>query len=456
MNANPVDASSAGLRSTMPLVAQQLFDALGRHAHGGALLALERAGIGPPTVDVGPHRVAGLGITVPLMSPTPSIDVEAYLDAPPHADLSKLRIAVSADHGAYGSAERVAAALKALGVAEVTIVAPQEGERMNYGVSTHAALELLEQGKVDRVVSFCGNGLGALDVANLHAFAKPPRIKPPIYGDNLWAIVLGKASGADVLALGARLIGGEGPTLSAFLKAFLDEPPAPSATHAPQHGITSKLIDPKPERIAGRTLRAPVDELIGLDREERTRIAALPVTVYFNPNDDAVPAQMKALKQWLPATVRFRAWQGNELPPVHDGERAIVLSQRGSAAVSTHPWGFFTPDGEPNNAHRVHRAEHLKSVTAFVRDTTGPGGLTLDLPADALTDAACGGAHHDLLKLLVKGFLLAEQGEATAHKALYGEALQFGTAMLEHGAPPPELASWGEALEHARTTARTV
>ena len=51
VNANPVDASSAGLRSTMPLVAQQLFDALGRHAHGGALLALERAGIGPPTVD---------------------------------------------------------------------------------------------------------------------------------------------------------------------------------------------------------------------------------------------------------------------------------------------------------------------------------------------------------------------------------------------------------------------
>lgn len=444
-----------GLPTSMPLAAQLAFDQAARSSEGAALAALKAAGVDPTVVDAGAKRTTGIGITVPLMAPLPSIDLAGYLDAPVHRDLSKLRIAVSADHGGYGKAEATAAALKALGVGEVIIIAPTAGERMNYGVSTHAALELKEQGKVDCVVCFCGNGLGALDVANLHAFAEQPRIAPPVYGDNLWAVVEGKRRGADVLALGARLLGDDERTLRAYLKAFLDEPPEPKAGGAPLHGITSKLIDPKPERIAGRTLDRPIAELVGLDRDERARIEARPVTVYFRPGDDGVAAQLKALKQWLPTSVRYQAWDGDKLPPVKDGERALLLSAHGCGEVSTHPWGFFTPEHEANTEHRVHRAEHVKSVKAFVRDTTGAGGLTLDLPSAALTDAACGGAAHDLLKLLVKSFLLGEQGEAGAHKALYGEALQFGTAMLEHGAPPPELASWGAALEAARRSARS-
>ncbi|OGQ09830.1 MAG: hypothetical protein A2138_19205 [Deltaproteobacteria bacterium RBG_16_71_12] len=453
---NSTDSGLAvGLPTTMPLGAQLAFDQAGRAFEGSALAALVQAGVGPTVVDAGPDRTTGIGITVPLMPPMPSIDLAAYLGAPPTRDLSKVRVAVSADHGGYGKAEATAAALKALGVGEVIIIAPKPGERMNYGVSTQAALELKEQGRVDQVVCFCGNGLGALDVANLHAFAEPPRIAPPVYGDNLWAVAEGRRRGADVLALGARLLGDDARALQAFLKAFLDEPPEPKGGGAPQHGVTSKLIDAKPERIAGRTLAQPIAQMVSLSKDERGRIAARPITVWFNPNDDAVPAQLTALKRWLPRSVRFQAWDGATLPKVKDGERALLLAQHGCGAVATHPWGFFTPEHEPNTERRVHRAEHVKSVAAFVRDTAGPAGLTLDLPAGALTDAACGGAGHDLLKLLVKTFLLAEQGEATAHKALYGEALQFGAAMLEHGAPPPELASWGEALEAARRGARS-
>ncbi|MCC7075244.1 MAG: RpiB/LacA/LacB family sugar-phosphate isomerase [Deltaproteobacteria bacterium] len=440
---------------TLPLAAHQLFEMHALGAESAAVTALQGAGLGPTVVDVGPRRTVGVGITVPLMTPLPSIELGAYLDAPPTRDLSKLRIAVSADHGGYGKAEATAAALKELGVGDVVIIAPRQGERMNYGVSTHAALELKEQGKVDHVVCFCGNGLGALDVANLHAFADPPRIAPPVYGDNLWTIVEGQARGADMLALGARLLGDDAALLKAYLKAFLDEPPAPLPGGTPMHGVSSKLVDPKPERIAGRTLASPIGTLVKLDANERARAAARPTTVYFNPSDEAVPAQLTALKQWLPKTVRFQAWEGDALPKVNDGERALLLSQHGCREVSTHPWGFFTPEHEPNSEHRVHRAEHVKSVAAFVRDSAGAGGLTLDLPSGALSDAACGGAAHDLLKLLVKTFLLAEQGEAGAHKALYGEALQFGTAMLAQGAPPPELASWGEALEAARRGARS-
>lgn len=438
-----------------PAFAQQAFDEAARGAEGQALQALQQAGLDRSVVDRGPKRTTGLGITIPLMVPKPGVELAAFLAKPLEADLSSLRIAISADHGAYGCAERTAQLLKSLGVGSVSIIAPKEGERMNYGVSTHAALELYEAGKADRVISFCGNGLGALDVCNLHAFGKAPRIAPPVYGDNLWKVVQGKERGAEVLALGARLLAGNDDVLKAYLKAFLDKAPAPTPTAAPQHGVSSSLIDPKPERIAGRTLKSPIVDEIKLTAGDKARIAARPTTIYFNPEDAAVPAQMKALKKWLPPSVRFVAWDGQALPDTKAGERTLLLSGPGCPAVSTHPWGFFTPEDEPNSSHRVHRAEHVNSVKSFARDTGGPGGLTLDLPCAALTDAACGGADHDLLKLLVKTFLLTEPSEAPPHKALYGEALQFGAALLETGSIPPELASWGAALEQARAGARS-
>lgn len=423
-------------------------------AQANAAQALADAGLGSAVVDVGPQRRTGLGVTVPIMQPLPSIDLARFLAEPPRTDLGKLRIAVSADHGAYGRAEQTAAILKSLGVGHVVVIAPHEGERMNYGVSTHAAIDLLERGEVDRVVSFCGNGLGALDLANQHATLGGGAAKPPLYGDNLWSIVDGRARGANVLALGARLLNVKDDPLAAFLKAFVDDPPKPAHTHTPQHGVTSKLVDPKPERIAGRTLPGPMSELVALSAEERARIEKTPTTVYFCPDDKHVPAQLKALKALLPKSVRFRAWDGRELPKSSAHERVVLLSERGCAQVSTHPWGFYAPADEPNAARRVHRAEHVSSIKSFVRTTDAALGMTLDLPASALTDKATGGTAHDVLKLFVKTFLLESASDGHAHKALYGEALEFGAAMITTGQAPPALSSWTDALAAARAGIR--
>jgi hypothetical protein len=172
-------------------------------APNAALQAIAAAGVSKSVVDSGPARTVGLGITVPIMEPRPSIDVAAYVNEPSKRDLSKVRIAIASDHGAFGRAEKCADILKRMGVGEVVVLAPTvQGEKVPYAVTSHAALSMLEGGSVDRVISFCGNGLGALDVANQHAEHQRSAVKPPIYGDNLWSVVNGSAAGANGLGHG--------------------------------------------------------------------------------------------------------------------------------------------------------------------------------------------------------------------------------------------------------------
>jgi ribose 5-phosphate isomerase RpiB len=432
-------------------------------APNAALQAIAAAGVSKSVVDSGPARTVGLGITVPIMEPRPSIDVAAYVNEPSKRDLSKVRIAIASDHGAFGRAEKCADILKRMGVGEVVVLAPTvQGEKVPYAVTSHAALSMLEGGSVDRVISFCGNGLGALDVANQHAEHQRSAVKPPIYGDNLWSVVNGSAAGANVLAMGGRLLDVNGDPMAAFLKAFLDEPPSPASggTSPPAHGVTSRLVDPEPKRIAKRTLTQPIKEAAKLTPDELRRAIASPVAIYFNPDDVSARDQMKTLKQMLagagrttPPNVRFIAWDGAHVPTAAPGERVLLLSDAGCAAVPTRAWGSFQPE-QP----AVERASYVNGVAAFARE----GGAILDLPCASLQDAATGGRQHDLLRLFVKTFLLESNGaqpspqsqDKDKKKALYGDSVRFTEAMLQGGALPPELASWGDKLAQVVREAR--
>jgi hypothetical protein len=437
---------------------------------GAALQALIGAGIPPSIASSGARRTTGLGITVPLMPPRPdlSISPEEYAKAPlaDRARLATMKIAISADHGAYGRAEAAANYLRSLGVGRVVVIAPEEGTRMNYAVSTGAALSLLEAGEVDRVVSFCGNGLGALDIANLFSDAQPGahRTRQPVYGDNFWTVVDGQRSDppANVLCLGARLFNVDGDPMNAFLKAFLDAPAnvdALAGDGAPRHGIASTLIDPKPERVKNRTLDdghpfagATIAEQIELTDRERKRIASTPVTIYYDPSSDQAAAQAAALKSWLPDTAQLVAWDGKTKPePQKKDERSILLSENGALFSWTRALGFWVPEDEQGGD--VHRAAHWQSVRWFV-DAAAEGPLFLDLPASALANAVTGGADHDVLKLLSKVFLLTERRGPDAHKVLYGEAIEFTRGFLAKNELSPELEAWRPQLEDAKANAR--
>ncbi len=431
-------------------------------AADAALHAMAAAGVPKGVVDTGPARTVGLGITVPIMDPQPSVDLPAYVNEPSKRDLSKLRIAIAADHGAFGRAEKCAEILQRMGVGEVVVLAPTvPGEKVPYAVTSHAALSMLEDGSVDRVISFCGNGLGALDVANQHAEHDAEHggtiVKPPVYGDNLWSVVDGQSAGANVLAMGGRLLDVNGDPMAAFLKAFLDDPPSSSSIGgSPVHGVTSRLVDPEPKRIAKRTLSQPIKDAAKLSPDELRRAVASPVAVYFNPDDKSARDQVKTLRQLLagagrtaPPNVRFIAWDGAQIPKAAPGERVLLLSDTGCPAVPTRAWGSFQPE-----QLAVHRAAYVNGVASFARG----GGAILDLPCASLRDAATGGRQNDLLRLFVKTFLL-ESSESSGpreqpQKALYGESVRFTEAMLQGGALPPDLASWGDKLAEVLRGAR--
>ncbi|MCC7381733.1 MAG: hypothetical protein IT384_07865 [Deltaproteobacteria bacterium] len=428
--------------------------------------ALDLAGIPGSVSGHGARRKTGLGITVPLMAPRPGLvgglDAYASTPLPDRARLSKLSIVVSADHGAYGRAEAAAVYLRSLGVGRVRVIAPEQGQRMNYGVSTAAALSMLEAGEADRVISFCGNGLGALDIANLFAANPGGRTQPPTYGDNLWSVVDGQkgAEPANVLCLGARLLNTAGDPMRALLKAFLDDPTRVEALAGeglPQHGASSILIDPKPDRISNRTLGdgvpfagPTIQEQIRLSDREREAIASRPVVVYSDGSARAIAAQKK-LMQWLPPSVRLEPWDGASRPAIAGGVRAILLSEHGAPFAPARAYGFWEPS-EVADAP-VHRAAHWRSVASFV-ERAPPGPISLDLPLDALSDRVTGGRDLDVLKLLSKVFLLQRAPEAKPPKALYGEAVQFVQGYLGQTEMPRELEGWRALLEDAREGAR--
>ena len=125
-----------------------------------------------------------------------------------------MRIALAADHAGYLLKDELAQWLREHGY-EVTDLGTNGPESVDYPVygamlASHVAL-----GKSDRGIAVCGSGIGISIAVNRNLECRCARVSDPLSAE-----LAREHNDANVLALGARLIGGD--MAKACVSAFLD------------------------------------------------------------------------------------------------------------------------------------------------------------------------------------------------------------------------------------------
>lgn len=401
-----------------------------RIVHPAHLLAARTEGRGI-TTEVAPNR-DGLAISL-----------EQYANRPLPAAVLAQRIAVSADHGSWEQAELVAHYLRELGFAQVELYAPRAGETLYYSVAGSAALRRLEAREVDRVIAFCGNGYGALDVANQFAEEIPGDkvTRPPVYGDNLWKIVDSQRGPlpANVLCLGARLVDIEDNPVRALVRAFFDDPAnlqALRSRDAEQAGVATTLVDPKPTRVEKRRLEQGIGATLALSETERQTLEAVRPVIYYQKDNDRARKQALDLGEYLRPSALVMPHDGEALPEVGDRTRIIYIADGNPEGVPSRERGFWRPSAEEDLP--VYRADLARGIAWFAKEARHDA-LTLFVPSASLTDEATGGERNDVLRLFAKTFFTTKKSnEPHQVKELYGKSVRYVSEML-HGSIPAEV-----------------
>ena len=125
-------------------------------------------------------------------------------------------IAVGADHAGYELKQVLVDELRALGY-EVLDLGTDGPDSVDYPDFGHAVADAVSEGRVRQGVAVCGTGIGISIAANRH-----PGVRAALCHDALSARFSRQHNDANVLALGARLIGVE--TAKDCLRVFLDTP----------------------------------------------------------------------------------------------------------------------------------------------------------------------------------------------------------------------------------------
>jgi ribose 5-phosphate isomerase B len=123
-------------------------------------------------------------------------------------------IALASDHAGYDLKTELAGALDAAGHAVLDLGTDGPG-RVDYPDYGHALAAAISEGRADRGVAVCGTGIGISIALNRH-----PGVRAALCHDETSARLAREHNDANVLALGARLIGIE--VAKACLKVFLD------------------------------------------------------------------------------------------------------------------------------------------------------------------------------------------------------------------------------------------
>ncbi|QFU08278.1 Ribose-5-phosphate isomerase B [Rhodobacteraceae bacterium THAF1] len=124
------------------------------------------------------------------------------------------RIVVASDHAAVEMRQAVVAHLKERGI-DVVEMGLAIGERTDYPKQGRAAAERVASGDCTSGILLCGTGQGIMMAAN-----KVPGIRCGVCGDTFSAAMIRAHNDANMLSLGARVIG-EGLALR-IVDAFLD------------------------------------------------------------------------------------------------------------------------------------------------------------------------------------------------------------------------------------------
>ena len=127
-----------------------------------------------------------------------------------------MRIALAADHAGYGLKDELAAWLREQGhdVADLGTHGP---DSVDYPLFGRKLGEAVASGEAERGIAVCGSGIGISIAVN-----REPKCRCARVDDPLSARLAREHNDANVLALGARLIGGD--MAKACVLAFLETP----------------------------------------------------------------------------------------------------------------------------------------------------------------------------------------------------------------------------------------
>jgi ribose 5-phosphate isomerase B len=117
--------------------------------------------------------------------------------------MSREIVAIAADHGGYELKEMLKADLDRLGF-DVLDLGTNSNDSVDYPDFGHALGQAIEDKKARFGVAICGSGIGISIAANRHA-----NVRAALCHDSLTAKLSRQHNNANVLALGARIIGVE-------------------------------------------------------------------------------------------------------------------------------------------------------------------------------------------------------------------------------------------------------
>jgi ribose 5-phosphate isomerase B len=127
-----------------------------------------------------------------------------------------MRIAIASDHAAVGLKTELRDYLIGLGH-EVADLGPTTADRVDYPDYGYKLAAAIAEGTVERGVALCGSGIGISIAVNRNSACRCARVDDP------YAAALSREhNNANVIAMGARLIGGD--MAKACLDAFLSTP----------------------------------------------------------------------------------------------------------------------------------------------------------------------------------------------------------------------------------------
>ena len=127
-----------------------------------------------------------------------------------------MRIAIASDHAAVELKAELREYLIALGH-EVADLGPETATRVDYPDYGYKLADLIADGTAERGVALCGSGIGISIAVNRNPTCRCARVDDP-----LSAALAREHNDANVIAMGARLIGSD--MAKACLDAFLATP----------------------------------------------------------------------------------------------------------------------------------------------------------------------------------------------------------------------------------------
>jgi ribose 5-phosphate isomerase B len=134
----------------------------------------------------------------------------------PNDYVRRMKLAIASDHAAYELKAELAEWLREQGheVADLGTNGPESVDYPDFG---YALGEHIAAGKAERGIALCGTGIGISIAVNRHPKLRCARVDEPVS-----AALAREHNDANVLALGARLIGPE--MAKACIEVFLSTP----------------------------------------------------------------------------------------------------------------------------------------------------------------------------------------------------------------------------------------